>query len=178
MALLEQLKWRAAIKQFDNTKKLTRQQLDELLSAVQLSPSSAGLQPYRILVVDDSITTRSLERSLLEAHGYEVTLAVDGLEGWNSVRANPPDLVISDVSMPRMDGFELLGRIKADQGTAKVPVILVTSLESREEQEKGLSLGADAYIVKRKFDQRELLKIVRRPNQTRMRPLAAPCQRS
>lgn len=115
----------------------------------------------RILVVDDSVTTRAMERSLLEAHGYEVKVAVDGLEAWNAVRTDPPDLVISDVSMPRMDGFQLLSQMKQDRDTAKIPVILVTSLESREEQERGLSLGADAYIVKRKFDQRELLRIVR-----------------
>jgi two-component system chemotaxis sensor kinase CheA len=108
---------------------------------------------FRILVVDDSVTTRAMERSLLEAHGYEVRLAVDGVEAWSAIRDDPPDLVISDVSMPRMDGFQLLERMKSEQSSARIPVILVTSLESREEQERGLSLGADAYIVKRKFDQ-------------------------
>jgi two-component system chemotaxis sensor kinase CheA len=116
---------------------------------------------YRILVVDDSITTRSVERSILEAHGYEVELAVDGVEALEKIRSRRPDLVISDVSMPRMDGFELLERLKSDKQTTVVPVILVTSLESREEQERGLSLGADAYIIKRKFDQKELLEAVR-----------------
>lgn len=115
----------------------------------------------RVLVVDDSVTTRSMERSLLEAHGFDVTVAVDGAEAWDAIRRNPPQLVISDVNMPHMDGFQLLERVKSEGATKHIPVILVTSLESREEQEKGLLLGADAYIVKRKFDQRELLQVVR-----------------
>jgi two-component system, chemotaxis family, sensor kinase CheA len=116
---------------------------------------------HRILVVDDSITTRSLEKSILEAYGYGVEVAVDGLQALEAIRRNPPDLVISDVMMPRLNGFQLLEQMKNTPGMKEIPVILVTSLESREEQEKGLSLGADAYIVKRKFDQRELLTIVR-----------------
>jgi len=116
---------------------------------------------HRILVVDDSITTRSLEKSILEAYGYGVEVAVDGLQALEAIRRNPPDLVISDVMMPRLNGFQLLEQMKNTPGMKEIPVILVTSLESREEQERGLSLGADAYIVKRKFDQRELLTIVR-----------------
>jgi two-component system chemotaxis sensor kinase CheA len=114
-----------------------------------------------ILVVDDSITTRSLERSILEAHGYRVRLAVDGVEALAQLRAAPADLVIADVVMPRMDGFQLLEEIKKDKQLSHIPVIVVTSLERREERERGLSLGADAYITKRKFDQRELLNTVR-----------------
>ncbi|MBL8217106.1 MAG: response regulator [Bryobacterales bacterium] len=114
----------------------------------------------RILVVDDSLTTRSLEKNILEANGYEVRLAVDGLEAWELLRAEIPDLVISDVSMPRMTGFELLEQMKKTTRLRTVPFILVTSLESQEEQRMGLSLGADAYIVKRKFDARELLTVI------------------
>lgn len=114
-----------------------------------------------ILVVDDSLTTRSLEKSILEAHGYHVRVAVDGLQALEQIRTERPDLVISDVMMPRMTGFELLAAIKADASLKGLPVILVTSLESREEQARGLELGADAYIVKHRFDQRELLRIVR-----------------
>lgn len=114
-----------------------------------------------ILVVDDSITTRSLEKSILEAHGYRVRLAVDGLEALEELRGSPADLVIADVNMPRMNGFELLESIKSDPRLASIPVIMVTSLEDRDDQNRGLSLGADAYIVKRKFDQKELLATVR-----------------
>ena len=116
---------------------------------------------HRILVVDDSITTRSLEKSILEAYEYRVEVAADGLQALEAIRHNPPDLVITDVMMPRLNGFQLLEQMKNTPGMKEIPVILVTSLESREEQERGLSLGADAYIVKRKFDQRELLTIVR-----------------
>lgn len=114
-----------------------------------------------ILVVDDSLTTRSLEKSILEANGYRVRVAVDGLQALEQIRTEAPDLVISDVLMPRMTGFELLAAIKADAALKTIPVILVTSLENREEQARGLELGADAYIVKRRFDQRELMRIVR-----------------
>ncbi len=116
---------------------------------------------HRILVVDDSITTRSVERNILEAQNYQVELAVDGLDGWERVQRHPPDLVISDVAMPRMTGLELLEKIKNNPATRDLPVILVTSLEAAEDQQRGLSLGADAYLVKRKFDQRELLATIR-----------------
>ncbi len=113
-----------------------------------------------ILVLDDSLTTRTLEKSILEAHGYQVRLAVDGLEALNRLRAERFDLVISDIQMPRLDGFGLLQAIKADQALARIPVVLVTSLEAREDRERGLALGADAYVVKRKFDQKELLETI------------------
>ncbi len=113
-----------------------------------------------ILVVDDSLTTRTLEKSILEAHGYVVRLAVDGIEALSKLRAEHVDLVISDIQMPRLDGFGLLQAIKNDQALKAVPVILVTSLEAREDRERGLALGADAYVVKRKFDQKELLETI------------------
>ena len=118
-------------------------------------------QEFTILVVDDSITTRTLEKSILEAHGYHVRVAVDGVEALEQLRDQPADLVIADVQMPRMDGFTLVEQIKQDPRIARIPVIIVSSLERREEQERGLALGADAYIVKRKFDQQELLDVIR-----------------
>ncbi|MBI5165931.1 MAG: response regulator [Magnetospirillum sp.] len=113
-----------------------------------------------ILVVDDSMTTRTLEKSILEAHGYQVRLAVDGIEALSRLRAEHVDLVVSDIQMPRLDGFGLLQAIKADGVLKKIPVIVVSSLEAREDRERGLALGADAYVVKRKFDQRELLETI------------------
>jgi two-component system chemotaxis sensor kinase CheA len=113
-----------------------------------------------ILVVDDSLTTRTLEKSILEAHGYRVVLALDGIEALAKMRESLPDLVISDVQMPRLDGFGLLEQMKKDPRLARLPVIIVTSLEKREDQERGLALGADAYVVKRKFDHEELLHTV------------------
>jgi len=133
-------------------------------TAVPMAATPARRQASRktrILVVDDSLTTRSLEKSILEAHGYEVKLAVDGLEALERLQIETPDLVISDVMMPRLTGFQLLEKMKNDEALKKIPVILVTSLENREEQHLGMSLGADAYIVKQKFDQRELLNVIR-----------------
>lgn len=131
-------------------------------AAPAIAPPPPEAKPKaRVLVVDDSLTTRSLEKSILEAHGYDVRVAVDGVQALDELRARGADLVITDVMMPRMDGLELLANIKADKSLAAIPVIMVTSLERREDQERGLSLGADAYIVKRKFDQRELLNTVR-----------------
>ena len=86
---------------------------------------------------------------------------MDGLEALALLRAEKADLVIADIQMPRMDGFELLAALKKDQNLNQIPVIVVTSLERPEDQERGLSLGADAYIVKRKFDQGELLAAIR-----------------
>jgi len=114
-----------------------------------------------ILVVDDSITSRSLEKSILEAHGYRVRTAVDGLEALEFLRTEIADLIITDIQMPRMDGFGLVEALKADTRLKGIPVIIVSSLESPENQERGLLLGADAYVVKRKFDQTELLEAIR-----------------
>jgi two-component system chemotaxis sensor kinase CheA len=113
-----------------------------------------------ILVVDDSITSRSLERSILEAHGYRVRVAVDGLEALDMLRAEKADLIITDIEMPRLDGFGLVEALKADKVLSRIPVIIVSSLEKPEDQARGLLLGADAYVVKRKFDQTELLAAI------------------
>ena len=115
-----------------------------------------------VLLVEDSITSRTLLRNILSAAGHEVTTAVDGEEGWNLVREGSFDLVVSDVEMPRMSGFDLTARIRSDPRLQELPVVLVTSLESREDRERGAEVGADAYIVKRGFDQGNLLDAVRR----------------
>jgi two-component system chemotaxis sensor kinase CheA len=115
-----------------------------------------------ILVVDDSITTRTMERNLLEAAGYEVEVAADGLEAWTALRTRRFDLVLSDVDMPRLDGFELTSRIRGDARLADVPVVLVTALESREDRERGMEVGANAYVIKSGFDQTKLLEMIQR----------------
>ncbi|HEX3726522.1 MAG TPA: response regulator, partial [Pirellulales bacterium] len=113
-----------------------------------------------ILVVDDSFTTRTLETGILETSRYQVRVAVDGIDALEQLRSEKIDLVISDIQMPRLDGLGLLEEIKRDPRLARIPVIIVSSLDSSEDQERGLSLGADAYIVKRRFDHQELLKVV------------------
>jgi two-component system chemotaxis sensor kinase CheA len=136
------------------------------------TPSTAALLPLAaeaegktiargILVVDDSITSRSLERSILEAHGYRVRVAVDGLEALEMLRAEKADLIVTDIQMPRLDGFGLLQALKADSDLCRIPVIVVSSLEGSEDRERGLLLGADAYVVKRTFDQTDLLYTIR-----------------
>ena len=115
----------------------------------------------RILVVDDSITTRTLEKNILEAAGYIVQIATDGIEALNIVTIGDlPDLIISDIAMPRLDGFDLAVRIKGDQRTANIPFILVTSLDSPEDKARGVDVCADAYIVKSSFDQNNLLETI------------------
>jgi two-component system, chemotaxis family, sensor kinase CheA len=114
-----------------------------------------------ILVVDDSITTRTLEKNILEAAGYNVKIAMDGYEALAIVRsADRPDLVVTDIVMPRMDGFDLTKNIKEDPQTSSLPVILVTSLDSPEDKERGIEVKADAYIVKSSFDQVNLLETI------------------
>jgi len=115
-----------------------------------------------ILVVDDSITTRTLEKSILEAQGYRVLLSVDGLDALSLLRTGDAvvDLVIADVEMPRMDGFGLLQAIRADARLSSTPVILMTSRADPEDVRRGLDLGASAYITKQKFDQRDLLATI------------------
>ncbi|MBV9774502.1 MAG: response regulator [Gemmatimonadetes bacterium] len=115
----------------------------------------------RVLVVDDSITTRTLEQSTLEAAGYEVAVAVDGAEGWRRVQEGGFDLVISDVEMPNLGGFQLCETIRASQRFTNLPVILVTSLDAPEHRARGMEAGADAYIGKSGFDQQGLLETVR-----------------
>ena len=115
----------------------------------------------KILIVDDSITTRTLEKNILEAAGYSIQVATDGKEASDLIAAgSSPDLVVSDIAMPRMNGFELTQRIKADAKTAEIPVILVTSLDSPEDKARGIDVGADAYIIKSKFDQNNLLETI------------------
>ena len=103
-----------------------------------------------------------MEKSLFEAAGYRVQTATDGAEAWAALKSEPFDLVVSDVDMPRLNGFELTARIRADSRLASLPVVLVTALESREDKERGIEVGANAYVIKSGFDQSKLLEIIRR----------------
>jgi len=116
--------------------------------------------PARILVVDDSITTRTLERSVLKNHGYNVSVAVNGKEGWEKVQNEPFDLVVTDIEMPVMNGFELTQLIKQHARFSDIPVMIVTSLGSEADKKRGIDAGADAYIVKSQFESRALLDII------------------
>ena len=116
----------------------------------------------RILVVEDSVGVRELERAILEGAGYEVTTAVDGAEGASRLTDTPADLVVSDVEMPGMDGYTLTRTIRQTRGWEQVPVVIMTSRISEEDQRMGLDAGASAYLLKTEFDQDELVETVRR----------------
>ncbi len=116
----------------------------------------------RILVAEDSITSRMLLKNILESAGHEVKTVVDGVEALTELRTNDFDLVVSDVEMPRMNGFDLTAHIRSDRKLADKPVVLVTALASREDRERGIDVGANAYIVKSSFDQSNLLEAIRR----------------
>ncbi len=130
-------------------------------AAVPATEPRRPAPPSSILIVDDSLTTRTLEKSILEAQGYRVRIAVDGVDALARLRQERADLVIADVEMPRLSGFGLLEAMKSDPELDRIPVIIVTSLERREDQQRGLALGADAYIVKQRFDQDDLLTVIR-----------------
>lgn len=115
----------------------------------------------RVLVVDDSVTTRLLEKGILENNGYEVALAVDGVDALEKIANGGFDLVVSDVEMPRMNGFEFTRRLRRLEAYRELPVILVTSLSSEEDKKTGVEAGADAYIVKGAFDQGNLIATIR-----------------
>lgn len=115
-----------------------------------------------VLVVDDSITTRTLEKNILESSGYDVTLAVDGLDAYNKLQKKIYDIIVLDVQMPNMDGFAFTEKARNTQEFSNIPIILVTSLESEADKRRGIEVGADAYIVKRTFDQSNLLETIKR----------------
>lgn len=115
-----------------------------------------------ILVVEDSITSRMLLKNILESSGYRVRVAVDGMDGWLALKEEQFDLAVLDIEMPRLNGLELTEKIRADRQLAQLPVVLVTSLESREDRERGIDVGADGYIVKSSFDQGNLLEVIKR----------------
>ena len=115
----------------------------------------------RVLVVDDSLTVRELERKLLNYHGYEVDVAVDGMDGWNAVRSDTFDLVVTDIDMPRMDGIELVTLIKKDVRLRGLPVMIVSYKDREEDRVRGLDAGADYYLTKGSFHDETLLNAVR-----------------
>ncbi len=127
-----------------------------------LPKTTASDKRKAILVVEDSITARTLFKHVLEAAGFLVNTAVDGLDGWAKLEAEDYALVVSDIEMPRMGGIDLTGKIRQHDRYADLPVILISSLDSREDRERGMDAGANAYIVKKSFDQSDLLDIVRR----------------
>jgi two-component system sensor histidine kinase and response regulator WspE len=114
----------------------------------------------RVLVVDDSLTVRELERKLLANQGYDVTIAVDGMDGWNAIRSERFDLVVTDIDMPRMDGIELVTLIRKTPSLASTSVMIVSYKDREEDRRRGLDAGADYYLGKGAFDGGTLLQVV------------------
>lgn len=145
--------------------------LDLLKSAVGVSARVEGAavaeepetrEAQSILIVEDSITSRTLLKNILESSGYRVKTAVDGVDAMTVLKTEDFDLVVSDIDMPRMDGFDLTAKIRGDEKLSELPLVLVTSLESREHRERGVEVGANAYIAKSSFDQSNLLETIER----------------
>ena len=116
----------------------------------------------KVLVVEDTLTTRTLEKNILEAAGFDVTTAVDGEDALIKLYEKPFDIVVTDVQMPRLDGFKLTERIKKEERFKELPVILVTALQTEADKRRGIEAGADAYLTKAVFDQKRFLEIVNR----------------
>ena len=128
--------------------------------ATRIAEQDTATRQARLLVADDSFTTRELISSILQSAGYAVTTAIDGLDALDKLCSSTYDLVVSDVEMPRADGFELTMRIRRDLGQHDLPVVIVTSLASESYRRRGLEAGAQAYIVKSQFDQSNLLETI------------------
>ena len=122
--------------------------------------AQATEKSLRILVVDDSITTRSLEKSILEHAGYKTSVAVNGKQAWNMLQDQVFDLVLTDIEMPEMNGFELTALIKQSERFHHLPVVIVTSLAKEEDRQRGIEVGAEAFIVKGQFETKILLDVV------------------
>lgn len=144
---------------------------DLLKSAVRAADSGTTTamtvteeEPARrsILVVDDSLVSRMLLKNILESAGYDLATAVDGMDALTQLQTGDFALVVSDVEMPRMDGFHLARRIRADKKLENLPIVLMTALASREHQESGIEAGANAYLLKKNFDHGDLLDVVRK----------------
>jgi two-component system sensor histidine kinase and response regulator WspE len=126
---------------------------------MQAELESIHKQP-KILVVDDSITVREMERKLLENRGYLVDTAVNGVEGWNAVRTNNYNLVISDIDMPKMNGIELVKQIKSNPRLNSLPIIIISYRDREEDRLQGLEAGADYYLTKSSFHDDTLINAV------------------
>jgi two-component system chemotaxis sensor kinase CheA len=135
--------------------------VDALRPARPASPSEDAKRRSRVLVVDDSVTARHLERGLLESAGYDVVLASSGQRAWELLASGEPfDLVVSDLEMPELGGLELLARVRSSPELHALPVVLLTALATDEDRERALRLGATAYLTKGAFNQRELLRVI------------------
>src|SRR6185312_7471134 len=129
-------------------------------SSLSRAPQSTSQRRKRVLVVEDSLTVRELERKLLANAGYEVEVAVDGMDGWNAVRAREFDLIVTDIDMPRLDGLELIRLIRQDSRARHLRVMIVSYKDRPEDRSRGLDAGADFYLAKSSFHDESLIHAV------------------
>ena len=144
-----------------NVANLVRAGLRSSTRPLPLVTRKKVIERRKLLVVDDSVTTRTLLRTILETAGYDVQIANDGQEALQTLTNQRFDLLITDIDMPRMDGFELTTRVRSTPTLAKLPVILVTSRDSDQDKARGIDVGASSYVVKSGFDQADLLEAIR-----------------
>lgn len=123
--------------------------------------STVDTKEKRILIVDDSLTTRTIAINTLNAVGFKTKTAVNGQQAWDIIQKQDFDCIVTDIQMPKMNGFDLTQKIKKDKQLANIPVIMITSLDSEADREKGLSAGANAYLVKKEFDSNKLIDTIR-----------------
>jgi two-component system chemotaxis sensor kinase CheA len=143
-----------------NVSDLLKSALQPVRHAVPMaSPAATG--PLSLLVAEDSPTSRKLLKEILENAGYRVSTAGDGLDALAQLQQGDFDLLVTDVEMPRLDGFGLTARLRSDARWSELPVVLVTALDSRADKERGVEVGANAYIVKSGFEASRLLETIR-----------------
>jgi two-component system chemotaxis sensor kinase CheA len=146
-----------------NTRDLVKTGARASVGPSKVSDGTEGPQePKEVLVAEDSITSRMLIKNILESAGFKVTTSVDGAQAWSKLKSGKYDLVVSDVEMPNMNGFELTAKIRADPELSDLPVAIVTGLGSKEHMERGIDVGASAYIVKSGFEEGDLIDVVKR----------------
>jgi len=145
-----------------NPRDLLKTLCNRSVAGAPAKADEAAIVKKMLLLAEDSITTRTQEKRILEGAGYEVVTAVDGMDAFNKLGTRVFDAVVSDVQMPNMSGLMLAEKIRADSKYADLPIILVTSMASEEDQRRGLEAGANAYIAKPEFDQQVLLECLDR----------------
>jgi two-component system sensor histidine kinase and response regulator WspE len=139
---------------------LMRSALHRERAHLQHTSGPAARRRKRVLVADDSISVRELERQLLVARGFEVEVAVDGMDAWTRLRDEAFDLLVTDVDMPRMDGIELTRSIKQDARLRSLPVIIVSYRDRPEDRRRGMDARADSYLTKSDFQDESFVRLV------------------
>jgi two-component system sensor histidine kinase and response regulator WspE len=144
----------------DLSRSIARRLREGEVARIAATPEAAGRGKKQVLVVDDSITVREVERQILANRGYAVTVAVDGMDAWQRVQEHTFDLVITDIDMPRMNGIDLVRSVKQDPRLKAMPMMVVSYRDREEDRLRGLEAGANYYLTKSNFHDDSLLQAV------------------